>query len=134
MIEFPCKFCGELCTEGEYDGVYSKASTIYLCNRHPVTVTHYVDITSHKQGDCDGPDCCPKVDWHNTCIYLIYQGEHYAVNWFHGNERYPGPRFRVDWNDPDGKGGWVLFDTPFHPKDVTPETVKKKLPTWLTFM
>lgn len=134
-----CKFCQQECTIGEYDGVYGKTSTIYECNRHPVVIKHYVHETYHKQGDCTGPDCCPKKNWHATIIFLEYKGEKYQANWFPGNRRYPGPSFRLDWTTPfhvinGGSGhGKVIFELPFHPADVTPENVTQKLATWLTF-
>lgn len=133
-LDFYCKFCGEKCVLGEYDHVYSTASTIYECHRHPLVVKHYLHITSHKSGDCDGPNCCPRVDWHATIIHIRwYRGKSYCANWFPGNERYPGPRFRLDSMGPESNVGHVLFEVPFHPADVTPENLLQKLPTWLTF-
>lgn len=125
-----CKFCQQECYLVNDDGVYGD---IWVCDRHPLKVKHYVAKLFHKKGECEGHDCCPKLDWHVTIVQFRYRGATWCVNWFPGNERYPGPRLRIDRDDPDGEGGRVVVDLPFHPPDLTPETIETKVPLYISF-
>jgi len=123
-----CRFCDKPCYVGEYDGTYWDNSTsfIYVCDRHPLQVKHYVTEMSVPSANASASD------WHNTIVRFEYRGENWAANWLPGYVG-RGPHLRIDKERFDGAIYDVIVDLPFHPPDLTPENLLAKVALYITF-
>lgn len=116
-----CYFCKQLCTMRKRLAVGTGED--WTCDNHPHRVTHEVNYTYHKRGDCDGPNCCPKKNF-----------EAISVRWMKGDQLYD-----AEWNIKHNlfrlfklNYGEIISLIGF-PPNVTPENVESKMATYLTF-
>ena len=105
-----CTFCQKLTRPCEDD--VQIAYQVYRCDYHRYVVKYYLDFVG------------------NHCETTIFYQD-YLVN-FHMPEPDFGTEFTIQYRQPNTRPKTILT-LPFHP-NITPENIKDKLPTYLTFL
>ena len=116
-----CYFCQQPCIHKKRLAIGTGED--WICDNHPLRVTHEVNFTYHKKGDCDGPDCCPKKHF-----------EAISIRWTKGTQLYD-----AEWNIKHNLfrlfilNYGEIFGLVGFPPNVTPENVEAKMATYITF-
>ncbi len=117
-----CYFCQEPCFLES--GIYPQEK--WRCKNHPHPIDHCVAFRfkppPHNELLCDDPLCCPYEDFHIIMINWPFRGQIYNVHW-----DFKGDILTLEQNSNE-----VIKLHPI-PKGVSPETLDKKLRTYILF-
>src|SRR5574338_71688 len=95
----------------------------WTCDNHPHRVTHEVNYTYHKKGDCEGPNCCPKKNFEVVSIRWSNNESFYDAEWNLRDKQFK--LFKLNHG--------AILTLADYPSNVTPENVEDKMAMYITF-
>lgn len=121
MIQTPvlCLYCKRMCRKVPGRKL-DLMRHYWQCDYHGATVVKFA---------------IPPMDsetWYNAILTVHFRDTIYDVVFLYDNP-HSTSKFRIEKAPTDIARSEIIFSLDFHPPDITPENVQKKLPTYLLF-
>lgn len=136
-----CQFCHQPCyltnsIEFVESWVGSYPNQIWECNKHPHSVKQYIKFVYDRLCNCNGKEnithikCCPKEQFYKTIVEYQYKDYSYLAIWCHDDNTF---YLQKIISDSQRQQALNVIKLDFIPKELSPENIDKRLPTWVAF-